>query len=39
MALEGVMLLGDLGLEPAVDLSLNDLLLLDADAGVDSGSD
>ena len=33
------MLLGNLGLEPDVDLSLNDLLLLDADAGVDSGSD
>jgi hypothetical protein len=39
MALEGVMLLGNLGLEPDVDLSLNDLLLLDTDAGADTGSD
>ena len=33
------MLLGNLGLEPDIDLSLDDLFPLDAAAGVDSGSD
>ena len=33
------MLPGTLGLEPDADISLNDLLLLDTDAGTDTGSD